>query len=307
MLQNVEWLNQNAGRAYPFNEDMQRLPTNAAGDTLAELQLPNAVVVDFLFTLPGTPGTRAYLSQLAYVGNLMTFVFNETSGDTQIATVTVNLNTHAPNTAYALQGSGVWSDGLGWLVVGDLGQFLTNYPEGLYNFTSDQTLLEARTVRPALRGVRYLRTSNNGALSAPLQGNIKLLAGANIQLTYDALNNGIWISAVPNAGYQSACNCDAQSQQNIVRTINGIPVEDVTIVGDDSCVSVVTAGNTITISDTCSKPCCGCPELDFLTNTINVLTASVTTLEGYAQQLDTRITQFITNFGLTVGTGGCSS
>jgi len=114
--------------------------------------------------------------------------------------------------------------------------------------------------------------------------------------------NGIWIKAVPNAGYQEECACDTIATQNIVETMNGIALKDVQIVGDDDCIVVETTGNTIKISDKCSTPCCGCPELEFLNQTIEIINASMSSLENYSQLLNERITLFMTSYALNSGT-----
>ena len=299
-IRNQEWLNQNAARAYPFEEDMQRIPYDPNGAPLTQAQLPNYVLVDMVFTMPGTGMARAYLAQLTYVGNLLTLVFRETLDSAIVSAVTVDAAVHAPNTAYPAIGTGEWADARGWVTIGDLTRLREDLPEGLYTYAAAQTLLEARVVRPALRGVRSLRIANNGNVSGLLYDHIKLLAGENIRLVADAVANGVWIHAAPNSDYVEDCPCAALAEDNVVNTINGIPIEDVVIVGDGECVDVTTTGNKIIISDKCSEPCCGCPELDFLTQTVKVLETSLSKLESYADRLNERITTFVTNFVMTL-------
>jgi len=64
---------------------------------------------------------------------------------------------------------------------------------------------------------------------------------------------------------------------------------------------VETSGNKIIISDNCSAPCCGCPELEFITDSLKVLDSTISNLESYSQQLAERISNFVTNFILTIG------
>ena len=49
----IEYLNQNAYRSYPIQEDQTRYPSDPAGNLLTEAQLPNYVLVDFCMALPG--------------------------------------------------------------------------------------------------------------------------------------------------------------------------------------------------------------------------------------------------------------
>lgn len=295
-----EWLDQNAGRAYPFAEDMARMPTDQYGNVLGSAALPNYVIVDMIMTVPGSALPRLYMSQLTYAGDLLTLVFRETADNTIVASVSVDLRTHTPNKAYAVQGLGSWYDAQGWVVVGRTDRLRDDLPEGLYTYASTQTLLECRVVRPSIRGVRSLRISNNGNVSNYLYDHVKLVAGNNIRLEYDEADNAIWIHAEPDAGYREPCPCDG-TVTDPVTTINGINIGDVVIVGDGECVNVRTEGNKIIISDTCSKPCCGCPELDYLNTTTKVIESSLGRLEAYAQKLSERISTFTTNFVLSVG------
>lgn len=301
MVQQVEWLNQNAGRAYPIQEDMGRAPTSSGGGLLPGIQLPNYVLVDAVFTVPGDPSTRVYLAQLSYAGTVLSLVFRTVAGATLTA-LAVDLSSHKPNTPYSVSGIGDLQDCRGWVTIGDLSRLPADLPQGLYLFGAGQTLLEARTTRPAIRGVRSLRIQNGATVSPSLTGNVNLVAGPNISFQYRSDLNAILVSAIPNAGYREACPCQDNLAASLVQTINGIPLKDVTIVGDGECVQVTTSGNTITITDICSKPCCGCPELDFLNQTVDVINSSLTRLEQYSQQLNERITTFTSNYILTVGT-----
>ena len=301
-IQHAEWLNENAGRNYPIQEDCSRQAAVATGALLPGVYLPNYLLVDAIFTVPGTLGTRIYLAQVAYANNALSLLFRATDGSTFTTLAVLSVTGAGSSSAYPVTGIGTWQDSRGWVVLGDISRLAQDLPEGVYYFSATTALLEARCCRPAVRGVRSLKISNKGTESAELRGDVSLFAGANISLSYDALNNGIWISAVPNAGYQEACACDAvSSKTSLVNTINGIALKDVVIVGDGECVDVTTSGNTITISDKCSTPCCGCPELDFLNQTIDTINSSLTRLEQYSQQLNASITAFTTNYILTVG------
>jgi hypothetical protein len=311
---NQEWLNSNSGRSYPFEENMNRVPRDGDGVPLTGVVIPNSLVVDMVLTVPASAsmnGIRVYLSQLIYTDNLMSLVFRarydgppngfliEGSNDSLVCGISFDPSTHAANSAYNLVGSGVWEDVRGWINIGDLTMLAQDLPQGSYTFTAADALLEARVVRPALRGVRSLSIENAGNISARLYEHVKLIAGNNIILDYDVDANAIWIHAANNAGYTEDCACESTRDTNIVRTINGVSVADVVIMGDGECVEVTTSGNRIVIKDTCSEPCCGCPELDYLNNNIKILEASLSTLTDYANRLSERITTFVTNFILT--------
>lgn len=292
---NQEWLNQNSLRAYPLKENVSRVASGLTG-----VVLPNYIIVDFIMTVPGTQDTRLYLSQIAYVGNILTFVFADQS-DVQVATCSVDTNTHVQNDGYQIIGNSSYSDALGRMVVGDISRLNQDLAEGLYTFTLATAELEPSTVRPAIRSVRSVRTLNQDSESDYIYGHLKLLAGTNIQLTYLPDYNAIRIDAIDGSNMNETCECaDTTGTNNIVKLVNGIPIEDVEITGDGVCVDVNVSGNSIVISDICSAPCCGCPELELITESLKILEKTVGNLEKFAQQLNTRISTFVSNYILTI-------
>jgi hypothetical protein len=297
---NVEWLNENSLRAYPIKEDVRRMPVDEDGVVLTDTVLPNSILVDMVLTTASPTAKRVYLAQLAYVGDLLTFVFKD-DGDIQVGTVTVTPSTHTKYDSYSFAGVDEYDDARGAIVVGDLTNLADELAEGLYTFTLALAELEPRVVRPALRGVRSLQIVSSGVLSDFIYGHVTLVAGNNVLLTYVEDENAIRIDAISGEGLNEECECEDQlGQNNIIRTINGIPIEDVIIQGDGQCVEVNTSGDTITIIDKCSEPCCDCPELEFLTESLKILESTVTRLENYSQELETRINQFVMNYILTI-------
>jgi len=299
---NQEWLNRNSLRNYPFREDARLIPVDDQGIQITDIRLPNYLVVDCVLTVP-TPSLAltlidVHLAQFAKVANLMTFTFTDHDA-LNVATLAVDTAQHTKNQAYPIAGTGTYTDVRGKLVVGDLATLAADLPDGLYEFTATDGALESTVVRPDIRGVRSLQVDQDGTLSAYLFGHIKLVEGTNIRLTYIEEYNAIRIDAIDGSGLNEECECpDLEAQ--CVRLINGIPIEDAEIIGDGQCVSVTTEGNRIVISDTCSEPCCGCPELEFITENLKVLDATVSNLENYAHQLHQRISEFVTTFVLAV-------
>lgn len=281
----TEWLNQNSYRAYPFREDSNR---NAIGEY--DLTLPNYLFTDFVITVASTASFRLQLTQVACVGGFITFVFSTMSDDT-VCTLAVNANEHTANQAYQLVGQDDYEDCRGKAVLGDLSKLPDDLPDGTYNY---QLELEPAVVRPDIRGVRSLQLSAGDTLSDYIFGRVKLIEGSNIQLTYLPDVNGIRIDAISGAGLNDQCECDEEYQlPECVRRINGINVEDVQLIGDGKCVEVDTSGNTITISDTCSEPCCGCTELEFITTNLDLLQSTLKRVEEYADTLHSKLLEMI--------------
>jgi len=298
---NTEWLNENSLRNYPFKEDARLMPVDNAGTVITDIRLPNYLIVDFVLTMPKDLPQHVYLSQLSKVGKLLTFVISDSLGAV-ITTLAVNYSTPVVNQEYDLVGGFGYSDVRGKLVIGDLARLDEDLPEGRYTFQLNDAEFEYTTIRPAVRGVRSLQLDNGGTLSGYIFGHVKLLAGNNVRLTYLPTYNAIRIDAISSGGLNEECDCATViGRRNIVRTINGIAVEDLTIEGDGQCVTVAPSGNKLVISDVCSTPCCGCPELEFLTQQLKVLDSTLANLQSYANQLHNQITTFVSTFVLTIG------
>ena len=283
---NIEWLNSNSLRAYPLREDAQLIA--ADGATI----LPNYLIVDFVMTVaPADVNVLLYLKSVAFVGGFLTMQIVDQAG-VIVTTLAIDTTVHNKNDPYDLVGAGNYEDARGRVVLGDLQNLRNDLPDGLYQFASAE--FEPCTVRPDIRGVRSLRTGSEGVLSDFIHGNVQLLQGSNILLTYLAGTNTIRIDAIDTTGFNAQCACTDEYQlpTPIVR-INGINADDVVIIGDGKCLEVTTSGNMIKIRDTCSQPCCGCPELEFLTTRLDLLQTVVSNLESYGNNIQQKIDALI--------------
>ena len=299
-VENVEWLNQNLLRAYPLHEDSDFVPLLPNGTKASGLRLPTCLITDFSFTLAfdGVDGTVPSLTGVSHAGG--GFSFEISLGSTVLATVTVPADQHVTNAAYRLVGQGDNADCAGWLVVGDLERAAEELPEGVYRFAPGQVPFEVSTLRMAPRGVRSITAVGKYGLKtyAPLYGNVRIVAGADMTVRNVGDHNAIWLQAESKTGYERTrpCDCGAASTKH-VRSINGMDAEKVEIVGDGTCVSVDTDRdrNAVKISDTCSTPCCGCSELNFVESAIATINKSLETLNGYAETLRARIAELKSN------------
>jgi len=300
MAINQEWCNQNAGRAYPLKENSTRYPT-LNGQALTGSQLPNYVIVDFALATSAAVTTRIYLSMFSYASGLATFIFSDSTG-VQVGIISISTSTHVANTTYYFLGLGTYEDSVGKITIGDISSLSNDMVPGVYTFDLAATELEPTTIRPDSKGIKSLRIIDSGETSEPIYGDVTLIAGANVSLTYLPADNGIRIDAITGDGLIEECSCTEESERltNVVRTINGVAIADAWIDSGDSCIEVTTSGNIIKITNKCTEPCCDCPELEFLTQSLQVLNSAVKNLETYAQQLETRMSSFMQNYILTV-------
>ena len=294
------WLNENALREYPFHEGCGLRPNDSAGALVENgWTLPNCLLVDMTLAVSGASvDPFLYLGHMSVVDRSVTMAFCDRDGET-VMSVYATASEHTKNDAYHVSGHGSFLDARGVVCIGDLDAFFELTPEGAYSFSPDEARIEPTCIRPSSVGVKSLRAVDAmGYTSRALTGDLKLIAGENIRFDYIADDNAIWVSADPNSGYVDKCECEGPNNR-FVRSINGIAVEDVQIVGDE-CVNVETdhGNGIITISDTCAKPCCGCAETIFINQTINDLQTSVKTLEGRVSSLGDRLSEFILSYAL---------
>lgn len=293
------WLNENALRDYPFHEGCGLRPNDSAGVLVENgWSVPSCLLVDMSISISGTDyNPFLYLGQMSVVGGGVTLVFCDQDGN-RVISVFASLADHVKNAAYQVAGTGSFADARGVVCIGDLEAFFEQTPDGIYTFSPEEARIEPSCIRPSTVGVKTLRAvDSTGYTSLGLSGDVSLVAGENIRFDYDPGNNALWISADPNSGYAEKCEC-GETGQKLVRSINGIAVENVEIVGDE-CVSVSTSDGVITVSDKCSKPCCGCAETAFINQTINDLQTSVGTLAGNVSSLGDRLTAFVTSYVLS--------
>lgn len=291
---NQEWLNQNSYRNYPFLEDQN---TNSLNSNIL---LPNYFIVDLIITTAGDAAIRLFLKRVVTVGTFITLVFEDENGNT-VFNVAFDILNHTTYQAYNLAGVNLYEDARGVIVIGDLTRLRDDLPDGDYSFNIE---CEAATVRPDLRGVRSLKVGNGANLSDFIRGHVKLIEGNNIRLTYIPQVNGIRIDAISGAGLNQTCDCeDIYQPPDCIRTINGIDINNLQIIGDGKCVEISTQGNTIIIKDKCSEPCCGCEELESITTNLAIQEATLSRLEAYGDLFRERIDGFITTI-LTSSKGG---
>jgi hypothetical protein len=308
---NKGWLNENAARAYPFKEDISR--TSSSGVTI-----PNLLLVDLIFVVPGGLVNTYYLKTLLYGGDTLTLVFADSS-DITISSIVVDLTAHTTNQGYDLSGVGSFEDSRGRVVIGDTKDLFRVLPEGVHSFTADQTELESRTVRPDVRGIRYAQIVNaDGDISDKIAGILRLTAGQNIQLVYvppviqdlpDPITGepvptvitpaGVRIDAIDGIDFNEECDCEsALPALTPIQTINGVEPDNdgnIVIESSEACLTVNATSGTINLEDTCSTPCCGCTELEFITSNAGLLEATIVTLQSQMDQMSTRQLDFFTN------------
>ena len=283
-LLDIDWLNQNANRAYPIDE--------AAGgvDVTGAFTLPKSFLVDLLWPVQSAFNhdcARFHLASVLTAGDTVVVHLAYTPADgaepVAVGSFTVNRATHVRNQVYGIVGTGDFADSVGRAAVGDLTELYAH--GGGLSFDLDGARIVPTCIRPNLRGVSGLVVRNGADVSDIITGDCELVAGRNVRLTVDG--NRVIIDAVADGSLNEDCGCAETGP--CIQTINGVgpdPDGDFRLIGDD-CLIQTAIADGVQLEDRCSKSCCGCDELKVVVDAaaafgeqLNQLELALTRLEG---------------------------
>lgn len=291
-ISNQEWLNANSQRHYPLADDADGV--SEGGD----FAVPEDFIVELDLAVPTgldvSPGGFFVKHIGAYAtGYSVVIGYQPDDPDedpVDVATALIARPLHTRNRVYALGGIGDFSDAVGKVVIGRL-DAIDAQPPGFHTFSLAHGRLDPDAVRPQIRGVTALILVNNGQASEPLYGDVELVAGNNVQLVPSLVEGEdpvIRINAVRGEGTVDDCVCTGDTAAAPpLRRISGVaptPDGDFFILGD-KCLEVQAVANGIRLVDTCSKPCCGCPELEAITRDLERLRGEAQTVRSFTTQL----------------------
>lgn len=289
---NIDWLARNATRNFPVIDGASR------EDTTGSAVIPNDLIVDLVFPVLATAytdPTKFYI--LSVVSFPQGVIINLGYDGTMIATASISTTGFTANSFYPLYGSGDFSESVGTIVIGSLDN-MDSIGAGNWTFAEADTRLNPCVIRPSLKGVTSITTVHGTEESEKLYGDIALAAGQNTRLRVVTVAGvpTIYIDFIDGEGTLEECDCDNIPDDAVpIRTINGIPGNssgDFTLIGSD-CMLLNALTNGIAISDICSEPCCGCEELEVVTDALDKLDTAVTTQGNYIGRLDGSMTQLI--------------
>jgi hypothetical protein len=295
---NVQWLDHNGNRSYPLAEDATKT------DTSGSFVLPDSFLLELYFPVHAglaVDTTKFYLQRLSVwpTGYSLSLGYDDGSASPPVvATAIIPAATHVEYNSYALAGSGDFDDCVGKIVIGSLAD-INLQPAGDFTFAPAGGKLDTDTIRPMIRGISSLAITVGNQTSARIYGDVELVPGRNMQITITALGNPatgaktqIRFDAIEGAGLTDTCECTGQAQPGpCIRTINGIPPDahgGFTLVPGD-CMAITPGTNALALQDTCSNPCCGCPELQALTQELAHFGDEALTLQNYVNNMKSQV------------------
>jgi hypothetical protein len=286
----VGWLNQNSVRAYPLSEEATR---RDATDSYA---LPDDFLVDMVLPVNAALNydvSSFYLSRLLVFGVGVTAEFSYWTGSeaSLVGRITIDVSTFERNKTYYLEGQDDFEGVVGKVVIGTLDTVFEN--AGTFEFDLADGRLESSIIVPDIRGVTGIRVVSGTDIGELFQGDIAFEPGSNIRFALSDFGGVtvLAISAIDGEGTIADCVCQGTAEdEEPIRTVNGVAPDDlgnVNLVGDD-CLQVTPQANDnqIALTDKCSKPCCGCPELETLVEDQKRVRDQVQTLANLIAQLE---------------------
>lgn len=296
---NISWAYQNANRRYPLADDAT--PWDATNsfflpdDFLLAIDLPIHAGMDVnpaqFFVLSVTAAGNGYLLVIGYQPAV--------GSPVQVASALIPRQGHTFGRTYTLGGIEPFDDTLGKVAIGKFDS-IDAQPPGDWSFTLDATRLDPDAVRPKVNCVSAIQVRNGEQLSARLQGDIELVAGTNCQLVPYLPPPGdtlglpaqIQINFLQGEGTIQTCVCEGDpASATPIRRISGLPgspTGDFTLEGT-GCLQIVPITNGLRLIDTCAQPCCGCPELEKITQDLLVLQQQASSVQSFAQQLQANV------------------
>lgn len=286
--ENLEFLNLNALRSYPFRETGNRT------DDSGLFVMPNDFIVDAGLAISSDFNARYFVSRII-IGEIYITIEVVNHLQEVVGTFNIEVSTFTSKSKYFLAPTSAFAGAVGYIVVESLIS-LDALPSGVLTFKSEindfSLEFEARTVGIAAPGVNRLQFTTAEGQTISLTGDVNLVARSNLQFKYEESTNTVYLDAGDGLGLNKNCN----EAGDCIRTINGVgPDENGNFIldGTDCAVfEVIPAGTGIVLQDSCCKPCMGCTDVETITNRSIALENSLLDLRDYIINLQKLYEQY---------------
>jgi len=300
---NLQWLNHNSQRSYPLTDRASKT------DTTGTLTIPDSFIVGMYFPIPLNASNEIISAgwQRAYIKRLVStpqyYAITLAIDDAEVASCSIPRAAHTRNTTYPLYGIHDFYQAVGHITIGLLDE-IDALPGGLFEFDGNSGEVEPDVIKPFLQGVSSLRVLNNGVYSDKVYGDVVLVAGENMRIHFETVTipatpeseekteKHVVFSAISGDNLNTPCVCEISDDAPCITSINGVSTNTGNFnLAPNGCVTTTNIANGITIADICAEPCCGCNELDALTNQINRFGDGITTLQNFVTRLGSEVAQ----------------
>ena len=270
-LDTVEFLNENANRAFPFKSTGSRTSTNGL------LTLPNDFIVDMLCAVDSNITNTYYISAVVSSSAAVSVTLNNTTGI--VGTFQVSTLADENQVVFLVASSG-YVGANGKIVIGSTTTLLS-LAQGEFAFTSEATELESRCFVPMATGVARITMQDSDGNSTSYTGTVIIKTGFNLR--YEQIDGQ---TVTLHAGEGLGLNTTCTTIQPIL-TINGIsPDVDGNFNFDTAgCATLTGITNGLLLTNDCTKPCIGCTEIAELLNRVMSVENNLLNLRNTYQTL----------------------
>lgn len=309
-LWNVNWLNQNSQRAYPFTDECDKVT-----ELSPDLRIPDDFLLALRLAVNAGHSLRVdklFLSSIVVseVGCTISIGYN---GDGRAKPVAVGYVAKEDGIVNCrLTGVGDFADTVGYAAFGGWSSLFRDWV-GYYTFSPSSSYLDPDCTVPMLRSVSSISVESGTGNSEKFYGDIVIDAGSNMRVSTHVTNGvtHITLSAIDASGFTADCSCDMKEDTPCIRRISGVaPSSNGRLIMEgEGCVSIQSSGNKLIINDTCADPECGCEQLERMASTVREMEDSVQTLNNrvsdlYGTVMSTNLT--ITNSEIPQSCGSAS-
>lgn len=284
---NEGWYNQNETRRFPFADEAAVVSTDGV------VTIPDAFMVDLILSSPlNIDPSTFFVSKLKGYGGGVVITFS--SGSTEIATAMIPA-THQRYGSYAV--TPLTADNVIGRVV--IGTAETVAALSIYeaDFDLAATRIATSCVRPRIAGVDSLTVRTSDGREFRLTGQVVFAAGENT--TISIVGSTLKVNVAGGVVYDNRFGCNTDLSGRVpVMSINGVLPDNsgnIDLIGTN-CVAVTPGDHGVTISDTCSKPCCGCEELDAIKTGEDSLKASLNSVLSFLIGVESKVSSLESSF-----------
>ena len=271
-FENLEFLNWNSLRAFPFKEGARRETTN--------FKIPDDFLLDASFSVSSDPELELYISKISTNSQTIILEISDNAA-VVVGRFTLTVSSHTRNKTYFLTpNEDQYIGASGRITVGSVSSIL-NQASGVFSFALADTVFEMRTLVPSIRKINRIVFHDAKKKPFSLTDSVELFANLNLRFAQDTGEEQQIVARLDAAntfGLSKTCPV-----LPCVRSINGVGPDDdglLTISGVD-CVNVTEGVNTILIGDTCCQPCLGCTDLSTLTSRVVQVETDLLQLKEY--------------------------
>lgn len=271
-LEVLEFLNENANRAFPF--------VSAASRTSADglFTIPNDFIVDMLCSVDSDITRVFFVSRIDT--NPYSTVVTVSTEASEIGTFTITADSPA-NAVFFLVPTNAFTGANGKLVTGVASRAsVLTLPQGTFQFTQAATQLEARCFVPSVAGINRIAFENTDGDISSFTGTVVIRAGVNVG--YQNLDDDtIRINAAEGLGLNAPCEVVSP-----ILTINGEAPNsagEFTLIGNG--IDLVEIPNGMRLENQCTEPCAGCDEIGELLQRVMTVESNLIELKNSYTQL----------------------